>query len=134
MKTLSIVIPVYNEKKDFLNLLHKVEGSSIGEIKKEIIIIDDYSTDGTRELLQDLDKTICSLLPAMFFYFFSGFLSHGFCGVLSARQSKPANASRGRWGLNPLWMTLGLRKDSRGQNRLKSRSKRFNSKKKLKWL
>ncbi len=57
MKTLSIVIPVYNEKKDFLNLLQKVDGSFIGEIKKEIIIIDDYSTDGTREILQDLNKT-----------------------------------------------------------------------------
>ena len=45
---LSVVIPVYNERNTFLQLLEKVEQSPID---KEIIIIDDGSSDGTRELL-----------------------------------------------------------------------------------
>ena len=48
---LSVVIPVFNEKKTVLHLLERVRAS---ELPKEIIIVDDYSTDGTRELLQGL--------------------------------------------------------------------------------
>ncbi len=50
---LSIIIPCYNEKNTILKVLKKVENAQIGEITKEIIIIDDYSKDGTRELLKD---------------------------------------------------------------------------------
>lgn len=55
MKTLSIVIPVYNERNTLLALLQAVQKSDIGSIKKEIIIVDDYSTDGTRELLKEIE-------------------------------------------------------------------------------
>jgi glycosyltransferase involved in cell wall biosynthesis len=48
---LSIVIPVYNERKTILELLEKVRRVAL---PKEIIIVDDLSTDGTRELLQSL--------------------------------------------------------------------------------
>ncbi len=52
---LSIIIPVYNEKATILQLLDKVEKvESPQNTEKEIIIIDDYSTDGTRELLNGL--------------------------------------------------------------------------------
>ena len=51
---LSIVIPVYNEVKTFTQLLEKVEAVDLGDIEKEIIIVDDYSTDGTRDLLKDV--------------------------------------------------------------------------------
>jgi len=51
---LSIVIPVYNEKDLILELLKKVEESVKQE--KEIIIVDDCSTDGTRDLLKELEK------------------------------------------------------------------------------
>ncbi len=50
---LSVVIPVYNERETFLTLLERVKKVPI---EKEIIIVDDYSTDGTRELLYDLEK------------------------------------------------------------------------------
>lgn len=54
---LSIVIPVYNEKDDILKLLKKVDSVSLPDIKKEIIIVDDRSTDGTTEILESLKKT-----------------------------------------------------------------------------
>lgn len=57
MKTLSIIIPVYNEKNTLKGLLDSVESSNIGPILKEIIIVDDFSTDGTRDLLRELMKT-----------------------------------------------------------------------------
>jgi glycosyltransferase involved in cell wall biosynthesis len=49
---LSIVIPVYNEEHTFLELLRWVREE---KHHKEIIIVDDCSTDGTREILQTLE-------------------------------------------------------------------------------
>jgi len=48
---LSVVIPVYNEKNTILEILRRVR--QVG-MCKEIIVVDDFSTDGTREILQDL--------------------------------------------------------------------------------
>jgi glycosyltransferase involved in cell wall biosynthesis len=47
---LSVLIPVYNEVKFISNVVDRV-ASAVPNIKKEIIIIDDGSTDGTREWL-----------------------------------------------------------------------------------
>ena len=53
---LSIIIPAYNEKKTIDEIIKKVKEV---KIPKEIIIIDDFSTDGTRENLKNLkDKEI----------------------------------------------------------------------------
>ena len=52
-KTLSVLIPVYNEKATVLELLRRVEAVAL-PIGKEIVIVDDGSTDGTRELLKGL--------------------------------------------------------------------------------
>lgn len=46
---LSIIIPVYNEAKTILTLISRVEAV---DYEKEIILIDDCSTDGTQDLLQ----------------------------------------------------------------------------------
>lgn len=51
-KILSVVIPVFNEEGTILELLNKVRAVDLGEIKKEIIIVDDGSTDGTRVILR----------------------------------------------------------------------------------
>jgi glycosyltransferase involved in cell wall biosynthesis len=52
-KTLSVLIPVYNEKATVLELLRRVEAVSL-PLAKQIILVDDGSTDGTRELLSGL--------------------------------------------------------------------------------
>jgi glycosyltransferase involved in cell wall biosynthesis len=49
---LSIVIPCYNESKTIRTLVAAVRDASIGNLSKEIIIVDDCSTDGTRDLLR----------------------------------------------------------------------------------
>ena len=46
---LSIIIPVFNEKLTILEILKRVEG--LKDILKQIIIIDDGSTDGTFQLI-----------------------------------------------------------------------------------
>lgn len=54
---LSILIPVYNEIKFLEEVLKKVENVDIGNIAKEIVLVDDGSTDGTRDLLNKLEET-----------------------------------------------------------------------------
>jgi len=49
---LSIVIPCYNEAKTIETIVQAVRDSSIPE--KEIIVVDDCSTDGTRDILQNV--------------------------------------------------------------------------------
>ena len=49
-KTLSIVIPCYNEKDNILNIVNLVRQSPVPN--KEIIVVDDCSTDGTRQVLE----------------------------------------------------------------------------------
>jgi glycosyltransferase involved in cell wall biosynthesis len=51
---LSIIVPVYNEKHTILTVLKRIENTPY---EKEIIVIDDFSTDGTREILKEIDET-----------------------------------------------------------------------------
>lgn len=48
---LSIIIPIFNEEKTVDKILKKVAAVKLPGIKKEIIVIDDGSTDNTREVL-----------------------------------------------------------------------------------
>ncbi len=56
MKKLSIVIPVYNEKNTVEDLLNKVYDLKIKDIEKEIVIVEDNSKDGTREIVKSFCK------------------------------------------------------------------------------
>ncbi len=49
--SLSIIIPVYNEVNTIKEIIRRVQNV---DIKKEIIIVDDGSTDGTREILRGM--------------------------------------------------------------------------------
>ena len=53
---LSIIIPCYNEKNTIEKILQEIEEVNLGSTKKEIIIIDDGSKDGTREILTEISK------------------------------------------------------------------------------
>jgi glycosyltransferase involved in cell wall biosynthesis len=51
---LSIIIPCFNEKGTILEILKRIEEVDLGNVQKEIIIVDDHSTDGTKEILKTL--------------------------------------------------------------------------------
>lgn len=55
-KTISIIIPVYNEEKYIIKLLNKIVKANTFDLKKEIIIVDDKSTDRTVEYLKKFIK------------------------------------------------------------------------------
>lgn len=48
---LSVVIPVYNERETIHELIRRVRATPY---RKEIILVDDMSTDGTRDVLKEL--------------------------------------------------------------------------------
>jgi len=64
MKTLSIVIPVYNERRTLLALLARVLRVDVGPLRKQIVIVDDCSKDGTRDLIQRLETEWPAMLAA----------------------------------------------------------------------
>lgn len=51
---LSIVIPCYNERENIIKILDKVDQADVSN--KEIIVVDDMSTDGTRYILEEKVK------------------------------------------------------------------------------
>ena len=50
---LSIIVPVYNESRTIAEIVRRVQGASL-DLAKELIVVDDASTDGTREVLEKL--------------------------------------------------------------------------------
>jgi glycosyltransferase involved in cell wall biosynthesis len=56
MKTLSVVIPVYNEEKTIIDTFEAVKKADSLAFNKEIIIIDDGSSDKTAEVIKELEK------------------------------------------------------------------------------
>ncbi|MCW3786775.1 glycosyltransferase family 2 protein [Plebeiibacterium sediminum] len=59
MKKLSVIIPAYNEERTIIKILDKVRNVRLIEgVVKEIIIIDDCSTDNTRFVVQEYIESI----------------------------------------------------------------------------
>ena len=50
----SIIIPAYNEEKTILEVISRVKKVKLKDITKEIIIVDDFSTDNTKRILSNL--------------------------------------------------------------------------------
>ena len=59
MIELSIIIPVFNEKNTILTIINKINNL---DIKKQIIVVDDFSNDGTKEVLYQNQNKIDLLL------------------------------------------------------------------------
>ncbi len=58
MTSISVIIPVYNERATILEILKKVQEV---DLDKEIIVVDDGSTDGTWELLEEVKENVVLL-------------------------------------------------------------------------
>ena len=56
--TLSIVMPCYNEKENIITIVNKILETPIKN--KEIIVVDDMSTDGTKEILEEKIRPLVS--------------------------------------------------------------------------
>ncbi len=60
---LSIIIPVFNEVKNITSVLRRIKKVKlINNIKKEIILVDDCSKDGSREVIKNLKGNYVKLL------------------------------------------------------------------------
>ena len=56
---LSVIIPVYNECQFIETLMQRVDEVELPDgVDKEIIVVDDFSVDGTREILLELQRTM----------------------------------------------------------------------------
>lgn len=61
MKVISIIVPVYNEEKTIAKILDKLVKQKINGWEKEIIVVNDGSTDGTASVLKKYEKEIITL-------------------------------------------------------------------------
>jgi len=52
---LSVVMPAYNEQATIRTIVARVLAVDLGDIDKELVIVDDGSRDGTRAILEELD-------------------------------------------------------------------------------
>jgi hypothetical protein len=55
LTTLSVVMPVYNEKATIAQVVRTVLQAE-ARLQKDLVIVDDFSTDGTREVLKELER------------------------------------------------------------------------------
>ena len=53
---ISVIIPIFNEKKFISRAIRSVLSQDIKKIYQEIIIVDGMSTDGTRDIINGFEK------------------------------------------------------------------------------
>ena len=67
MKKLSIIVPVYNEVNTLEIIIKKLVGLNLYKnIKKEIILIDDHSTDGSTEIIRKYESNNNELIKTYY--------------------------------------------------------------------
>jgi glycosyltransferase involved in cell wall biosynthesis len=54
---LSVIMPVYNERRTIHEIVSRVQSVDLPGMERELVIVDDGSTDGTRDILATLDGT-----------------------------------------------------------------------------
>jgi glycosyltransferase involved in cell wall biosynthesis len=52
---LSIVMPVYNEQRFIRQIVRQVQAVDLGELQRELVMVDDCSTDGSLEILAEME-------------------------------------------------------------------------------
>ncbi|HIC17781.1 TPA: glycosyltransferase family 2 protein, partial [Candidatus Poribacteria bacterium] len=65
MQKLSIVIPIYNEVKTLNEILSQIRAVEL-KLEKEIILVDDFSTDGTRDILKEIEDVDDPLVQVLY--------------------------------------------------------------------
>ncbi|PIT92530.1 MAG: glycosyl transferase [Candidatus Harrisonbacteria bacterium CG10_big_fil_rev_8_21_14_0_10_42_17] len=55
-KKLSIIIPAYNEQNTIAEIINKVKEVDLGELEKEILVVDNGSSDKTEEILKSINN------------------------------------------------------------------------------
>jgi glycosyltransferase involved in cell wall biosynthesis len=61
-RRLSILVPVYNERRTLAAVIARIRAADLAGLEREILLVDDGSTDGTRELLPDLAGADCRVI------------------------------------------------------------------------
>ena len=61
MSKVSVIIPVYNEEKTIAEIIRRVDDVEL-DLEKEIIVVDDVSSDGTMEILNERIKWLSDRL------------------------------------------------------------------------
>lgn len=57
---LSVIIPCYNERETIIDLISKVKHAPVD--LREIIIVDDASSDGTKEILREISDPLVRVI------------------------------------------------------------------------
>lgn len=55
MFKLSVIVPVFNEEKTIQKIIQKIKSTKLKNISKEIIVVDDFSIDATRDILRKIN-------------------------------------------------------------------------------
>jgi glycosyltransferase involved in cell wall biosynthesis len=58
VKSYSVVIPVYNELDTWKELLARVQAVTVGDLSRQIVLVEDGSRDGTRKQLEDFAASL----------------------------------------------------------------------------
>jgi glycosyltransferase involved in cell wall biosynthesis len=62
IRKVSIIIPVYNERDTLATMVGRVGAVDLGDVEKEIIVVDDGSSDGTTQVCADLADRVTKVL------------------------------------------------------------------------